>query len=47
MRKLKVRSLERARRELRARLAGARGDEVNRLMAEIDRTSKQILELQL
>lgn len=45
LRAVKVRALDRARREHRARLASARGDEANRLMAEIDRISKQILEL--
>jgi hypothetical protein len=39
------RCLHRARRDHGARLASARGDEANRLMAEIDRISKQILEL--
>ncbi len=46
VRKLKSKALERARRELRGRLAGAAADEANRLMAEIDRITKQILELQ-
>lgn len=45
LRAVKVRALDRARREHRARLASARGDEANRLMAEIDRISKQIREL--
>lgn len=45
LRAVKVRALERERREHRAALAGARGDEANRRMAEIDRISKLILEL--
>jgi DNA primase len=45
VRRLRSRTLERARRDHRARLAGAKGDEAERLMMEIDRISKQILEL--
>ena len=45
LRAVKVRALERARREHSAGLASARGEEANRLMAEIDRISKRILEL--
>ena len=45
LRAVKVRALERARREHRAGLASARGEEANRLMAEINRISKRILEL--
>ena len=40
-----ARTLERTRRSHRAALAAAKGDEADRLMAEIDRISKQILEL--
>jgi hypothetical protein len=40
-----VKGLERERRERRTRLATAQGDDANRLMSEIDRISKQILEL--
>lgn len=45
VRMLKVRALERSRRERRTRLASAQGEAVNRLMAEIDFLSKQIQEL--
>jgi hypothetical protein len=45
MRLLQVKGLERERREHRTRLATARGGEADRLMSEIERISKQILEL--
>jgi len=45
VRKLKVKGLERERRDRRTKLASARGDEANQLMTEIDHISKQILEL--
>ena len=42
---LQVRGLDRERREHKARLASARGEDADRLMMEIDRISKQIHEL--
>ena len=45
VRKLKIRALERSRRERRTRLGSAQGDDAHRLMAEIDLITKQILEL--
>ncbi|HTR96430.1 MAG TPA: DNA primase [Candidatus Acidoferrales bacterium] len=45
VRKLKVRCLERDRRERRTRLASAQGDEAQRLTSEINELSKQIHEL--
>jgi DNA primase len=45
VRMLRVRGLDRERRENRSRLASARGEEADRLMMEIDRISKLILEL--
>ncbi|MFN8588018.1 MAG: DNA primase [Candidatus Eisenbacteria bacterium] len=45
VRMLKIRALERSRRERRARLGSAQGDDARRLLAEIDLISKQILEL--
>ncbi len=45
VRAVKVRALERGRRERRAGLANARGPEADRLMAEIESISKQIVEL--
>ncbi len=45
VKKMKVRVLERERRDRRSALASARGDDANRLMSEIERISKQILEL--
>ncbi len=45
VRKLKIRALERSRRERRTRLTSAQGDDAHRLMAEIDLITKQILEL--
>ena len=42
---LRVRGLDRERREHRSRLASARGEEADRLMMEINRISKLILEL--
>jgi DNA primase len=45
VRVLRVKGLERARRDRRTRLGHARGDEADRLMSEIDAISKQILEL--
>ncbi len=45
VRMLRVRGLDRERREHRSALASARGEEADRLMMEIDRISKLILEL--
>jgi DNA primase len=45
VKKLQVRGLERERRACSTRLATVRGEEADRLMMEIDRISKQILEL--
>jgi DNA primase len=45
VRNMKVKLLERLRRDHRTALASARGEEADRLLAEIDRISKQILEL--
>jgi predicted transcriptional regulator len=45
VRMLQVRGLERERREHRMRLASARGEDADRVMKEIDRLSKLILEL--
>jgi hypothetical protein len=45
VRMLRVRGLDRERREHRSRLVSARGEEADRLMMEIDRISKLILEL--
>ena len=45
VRMLQVRGLERERREHRMRLASARGEDADRVMKEIDRISKLILEL--